>query len=618
MCGLAGFWTFDGGDKEALTRVSEGMARALHSRGPDSSGTWVDAAAGIGLGHTRLAVIDLTESGQQPMVSRSGRLVIAYNGEIYNARELRDELELSQWRGTSDTEVLLEACDAWGVEATLNRLNGMFAFVLFDQSERCLHLARDRVGIKPLYYGIQNGTLFFASQPKAILAHPDFRPHIDAAGLQSYLAFNTVAAPLSMFESLGKVMPGECVRISAGREIHRQQYWDLSRVVQAAKRDPLTDTREAEDAFEAILLDSVRKRMITDVPLGVFLSGGVDSSMIAALMKTAGASPLKTFTVGFSDARHDEAPYARAVAKHLQTDHTEVILGPSDALDIIPRIPQWYDEPFADSSQIPTCLVSRMAREHVTVCLSGDGGDELFAGYRVYQYGARLLRRINRTPWPARKAMAGAIGILPQALFDALPSRLNNLAFKLQKTRMILTERERHLQYQVMLNLHAATVPGWEAFGTMPDMGVMEMMQFIDTQRYLPNDILTKVDRASMAVSLEARVPLLDHRVVEFAWRLPTALRNQKSLLRSVLYKHVPRELIERPKTGFAMPVADWLRGPLREWATELLDPRKLSDTIDPEWVATQWGQHQRGSHDWQYSLWGVLMFQAWREAYDV
>jgi len=616
VCGIAGFWSFEEADAAELERVAMAMAATLHSRGPDTSASWTDARTGLGLGHTRLRVIDLSEAGAQPMRSHSGRWVIAYNGEIYNASELRDRLGQRRWRGTSDTEVMLEACEAWGVPEAASRANGMFAFAAFDMQSRRLHLARDRVGIKPLYFGLQNGVLLFASQPRALLAHPSFEPRIDNAVLPSYFAFNCVPAPLSIYESVGKVMPGEVVSISESAAVEHERYWDMRDVLREAAADPIADADGAVNGLEALLADAVGRRMVSDVPLGVFLSGGVDSSVVTALMQRHANRPVRTFTIGFDEEIHNEAPYAKAVASHLGTDHTEVYLGPQHARDVIPDLPQWYDEPFADSSQIPTYLVSRMAREHVTVCLSGDGGDEVFAGYRIYRYGADLLRRLHRIPRWLRTPTGIVAGAVPPAIAGAFPSHLKNLSFKLKKTGAILREKDAHMQYQAMLSIWGERVPGWERFDGMPALDPVEMMQFIDTQAYLPDDILTKVDRASMAVGLEARVPLLDHRLIDYSWRLPLRLRNRKALLKQVLFRHVPPQLIERPKSGFTIPVAQWLRGPLRDWAEDLLESPSLDEVVDARAVRRRWQQHQSQTHSWEHGLWGVLMLQAWRRAW--
>ena len=638
MCGLAGFFDASGRrDDAALTATVAAMTDSLRHRGPDDGGVWVEAAAGIALGHRRLSIVDLSPAGHQPMVSADGRFVIAYNGEIYNTEELRAELPGIPWRGHSDTEVLLEGCAAWGVAATARRLIGMFAFALWDRRERMLWLARDRLGIKPLYYGRFGDVFLFGSELKALRAHGEWPVEVERDALAAFLRHNYVPAPRSIYRGVAKLPPGTVLRVQPGGEPRLEAFWSLGEVAHAgiADRSTMSDA-EAADRLDALLRDAIGRRMVADVPLGAFLSGGVDSSAVVALMQAQSDRPVKTFTIGFHERGYDEARHAKAVAAHLGTEHTELYVEPSHALDIIPKLAEWYDEPFADSSQIPTFLVSEMTRRHVTVALSGDGGDELFAGYNRYFWGEALWRRLGRLPGGARRAGAGLLTALPPSawdrLFAAVPVRLRppQAGDKLHKLADVLRLPDQAALYRRLVSHWeepASLVPGaseagipWDLMADpkMPDF--VERMQRLDTVTYLPDDILTKVDRASMAVALEARVPLLDHRVVEFAWRLPMTQKirggDGKWLLRQVLHRYVPRELIERPKMGFGVPIDVWLRGPLRDWAEALLDERRLraEGFLDPAPIRRRWAEHLSGARNWQYPLWDVLMFQAWRE----
>ncbi len=637
MCGIAGYWNFAADSPaDALEGNAAAMANAIRHRGPDGCGTWADPAAGLALGHRRLSIIDLSDAGRQPMASASGRTLITYNGEVYNAPEIRRELEARHgiaFRGHSDTEVVLEACEAWGVEKAAKAFVGMFAFALWDREARALTLVRDRLGIKPLYWGRQGNRLFFASELKSLFAHPDWSPELDRAALTGFVNFNYVPAPRSIFSGIRKLEPGCLVTVTADEE-RPGRYWDLFEVVRQARADPLDlDDTAAADALEALLGDAVERRMVADVPLGAFLSGGIDSSVVVALMQARGSGPVKTFSIGFDEQGFDEAQHAKAVARHLGTEHHEQYVSPGDALDVIPGLAGMYDEPFADSSQIPTHLVSRLARRDVAVSLSGDGGDELFTGYNRYNVGVSLWRRIALAPRPLRRAAAAMILAVPPRAWDAaaarLPLRSSRVGDKAHKLAAVLNEPNSDAFYQRLVRFWddaASVVVGgqadpaglWsgDALRSMPDF--TERMQFIDTLTYLPDDILTKVDRASMAVSLEARVPILDHRVVEFAWRLPRhhKIRDGQSkwLLRQVLYRHVPRELVDRPKMGFGVPVGMWLRGPLRDWAEDLLSRRALLDTglFNPDPVRRRWREHLGERRNWEYSLWGIAMAQAW------
>lgn len=648
MCGIAGFLTASAPfERDRFIPQARAMADALHQRGPDAGDAWADAAAGIALGHRRLSILDLSAAGAQPMHSKCGRYVIIFNGEIYNFASLRAELTArgAQFVGHSDTEVLLEGFATWGVESTLKRANGMFALALWDRRERTLFFARDRLGEKPLYYGWQGGTLLFASELKALHAWPGFAPEIDRDALTLYLRHNYIPDPYCLYRGFRKLRPGTWVSFkhgTAGEMPEPRSYWSLAAAVAAGKREPLDLPREeAVSMLDAALRKSISERMVADVPLGAFLSGGIDSSTIVALMQAQSMRPVRTFSIGFAEAEYDEAPHAAAVARHLGTDHTELYVSPAEALAVIPRLAGIYDEPFADSSQIPTLLVSELARRHVTVAMSGDAGDELFAGYTRYALAVALWRRVARLPSGLRVLSARALTALTPRTWDALfrrcaplvPARLRyrSPGDKLHKLADLLALTEPMSMYlrlislwqtpeHVVINGHAPLTvlddPAIEGLG----IEFVERMMYLDTAHYLPGDILTKVDRASMAVSLEARVPFLDHEVVELAWRMPQAWKvhegQGKWVLRQVLGQYVPPALFERPKMGFGVPIDRWLRGPLRAWAEELLDERRLADAgyFNPAPIRAAWQAHLAGEQSLQYALWGILMFEAWRD----
>jgi asparagine synthase (glutamine-hydrolysing) len=613
------------------------MASTLQHRGPDDSGVWVDAAAGFALGFRRLSIIDLSPSGHQPMVSSSGRWVLVFNGEIYSFRELRDELaaEGHVFRGRSDSEVILEACEEWGVEAALKRFIGMFAMALWDRKERKLYLVRDRLGIKPLYYGWAGPSLVFGSELKALRAHPLFEPNVDRDALALFMRHNYVPAPYSIYSAARKLLPGHLLCITQDG-VQDTCYWDARKVAADGLRQPLTGgSEEIREELDFLLRDAVKRQMVADVPLGVFLSGGIDSSTVVALMQAQSAAPVRSFSIGFRETDYNEAEYARQVAKHLGTDHADLYVTPAETLDVIPRLPDLYDEPFGDSSQIPTFVVSQLTRRHVAVALSGDGGDELFAGYDRYFWTPAIWSRLGWVPPAIRRPIGVLLRTLPPAFWDSLACavpaqrRPRAVADKVARVARALTEGTPDFIYKQLISYWNGDRPVVKN-GATPDTilddrslqadvpAFLARMQFLDLVTYLPDDILAKVDRASMGVSLEARVPLLDHRVVEFAWRIPLAFRvrsgHGKWILRRVLERYVPSSLFERPKSGFSVPVGAWLRGPLREWAQELIDPRRIAEEgyLDPDLIHAKWMEHLSGKKNWEYHLWGVLMFQAW------
>jgi asparagine synthase (glutamine-hydrolysing) len=647
MCGIAGFWSPAGYHVPSARTALLAMTEQIRHRGPDDGDTWLDGAAGIALGFRRLAIIDLTPTGRQPMLSASGRYVIVFNGEIYNFRALRHDLERlgSRFRGRSDTEVLLAALEAWGVPGALERCNGMFAFALWDREARTLHLARDRAGEKPLYYGWLGSTFAFGSELKALRAHPDFAAPLDRDAIAMFLRRGYVPSPYCVYEGIRKLRPGARLAIRCDPATPRPAlepvpYWSARDVAERGLANPHPGPpEEAVQELDALLGDAVRTRMESDVPLGAFLSGGIDSSTIVALMQAQSGRPVRTFTIGFKDDANNEAPYAARIAQHLGTEHTELTLTPADALAIIPRLPEIYDEPFADTSQVPTFLVSQLARRHVTVCLSGDAGDELFGGYRRHRLGPAIWHGIRWLPVSWRRGAARVLAPGPTAgaaagVMNRLTRRLTgkrNLFERLRQTADMLPAESPAALYHYMMSLwknpetvvrgtcdlpvHATDTAQLPAFQRSPS----HVMMYLDTVAYLPDDILVKLDRASMAVSLEARVPLLDHRVIEFAWRLPLSLKLRgggKWIMRRVLDRYVPRRLVDRPKRGFHMPIADWLRGSLRPWAEELLDEKRLREggVIEPEPVRRKWQEHLTGVSRWDYHLWTVLMLQAWMD----
>ena len=644
MCGIAGILDRSMRRQDGrLAADAEAMARTLAHRGPDDDGVWADDAAGIALAHRRLAILDLSPGGRQPMLSTDGRWVISFNGEIYNYPELRLELEAAgrTFRGTSDTEVLCETIAAWGVDAALRRSNGMFACSIWDRRERTLHLARDRAGEKPLYYGWLGRRFVFGSELKAITSHPDFACEVDREALALYFRFKYVPAPWSIYAGIRKLLPGTVLTVgpdAAGLNEPRA-YWSLHDVIDRSNDAPFSGSdQDAVDEVERMLVDSVRLRLASDVPLGALLSGGIDSSTVVSCMQEASDRPVRTFTIGYGDVGYDEAKDAARVAAHLGTDHTELIVTADDALSVVPRLPQIYDEPFADSSQIPSVLVSELTRRSVTVALSGDGGDEVFGGYNRYAWIPRITRQVRHAPLPVRRAAGRLLAGIPPELWDRSiggplvprtwrPRIPAEKIAKLARAMPASSIREMYVRSVTHWPDPASLVGAREPMTTATDLAswadpmdpVAQMMR-IDTLTYLPDDILAKVDRASMSVALETRIPMLDHRLVELAWRLPLEMKIRggvtKWVLRQVLQRHVPSDLVARPKMGFGAPIGPWLRGPLRAWAEDLLSPDRLRRTgfLDEGEVRRVWAEHRSGRRDHRYLVWDVLMFEAWLE----
>ena len=645
MCGFAGLLTTYTGTDEELKAIATRMAAAVQHRGPDDVGVWTDAKAGIALSHRRLSIIDLSAAGHQPMHSAGGRFVIAYNGEVYNHLDMRAELEATglapAWQGHSDTETLLAAFEHWGLDATLTRTVGMFAFALWDTHTRTLHLARDRFGEKPLYYGWVNGTFVFGSELKALRAYPDFGNLINREALALYMRFCYVPAPHSIYQDIYKLEPGCALSIESGKaskqDLAPRRWWSLASVVESGAKYQVTDEVQAVLTLEQCLKDAVRLQSLADVPLGAFLSGGVDSSAIVALMQAQSTRPVKTFTVGFEEAGFDESPYARAVAEHLGTEHTELFVTAKEAQGVIHNLPMMYDEPFADSSQIPTHLVCRAARQQVTVALSGDAGDELFGGYNRYVWGPRIWDTLAWLPYSIRQTLAVAATRSPSNTWDQwghmlgvarCGERLQKLGRALHKTQSVddiyhnlVSEWRDPAQVVKVGNQYLEAVSVNRSNPNLNEPALR--MMYRDSMTYLPDDILCKVDRAAMAVSLETRVPFLDHRVAELAWQLPLDMKIRdgqgKWALRQVLYQYVPKTLIERPKAGFSIPIGQWLRGPLRDWAESLLSEQRLESEgyFYPAPIRAKWAAHLTGRHDHTASLWTVLMFQSWLESND-
>jgi len=643
MCGIAGALD-PRADRsgESLDRLASAMADALRHRGPDDGGSWVDADAGLAFGHRRLSILDLSSAGHQPMVSASGRWVVTYNGELYNFREIRQALEEAghRFRGSGDTEVLVAGLDRWGIARTLEAANGMFAMAIWDRETRTLHLARDRLGEKPLYYGWAGRALVFASELKAVRCHPDFAPKLNRAVLGAYLRHNCVPSPHSIYEGIWQLPPGHHLAVTSeqvtSRSLSSEPYWSMAATV--AQHRPEHSSGDVLGDVDRLLRDAVTLRMESDVPLGVFLSGGIDSSLVAAVMQASTCDKIKTFTVGFDDPSYDESASAAAVARHLGTDHHELRLEAAQVMAVIPDLPRVYDEPFADSSQIPTLLLSRFTRDHVTVALTGDGGDEVFGGYNRHAWVERIWQRSARVPLGVRRAAGRSLSALPPGVVDAcfsgaaraLPPRwrVRNPAIKLAKLASVVGAASPEEMYRTLVShwqdpdpLVLGEVPPVTTVlddpQAIPDLpSLLERMLYLDTVSYLPDDILTKVDRASMSVGLETRVPLLDHRLVELAWRLPPDVKIRagtgKWALRELLHRYVPAALVDRPKMGFGLPLGSWLRGPLRPWAEDLLSTLDTAAILDPAPIRSLWAAHLAGRVEASAPLWDVLAFQSW------
>ena len=647
MCGIAGFLQLQcRRSPERLRELASGMADSIRHRGPDDGGVWADADAGIALSMRRLAILDLSPAGHQPMTSSSGRYVIVFNGEIYNCEDLRRDVVAEngsiRFRGHSDTEVMLAAFECWGILESVQRFNGMFAFAVWDKSQRTLTLARDRFGEKPLYYSFVGSAFVFGSELKALRTFPGFSDSIDLGSVALFLRRNCIPAPYSIYAQTKKLPPATLLTVSATDFAPAlQSYWSLDEVAKAGRASPFGGTEEeAIEQLDALLRDAVRIRMYADVPLGAFLSGGIDSSTIVSLMQAQTGIPVRTFTIGLQDSEFDEASHAKCVAEHLKTDHTEFVVTPEEAMSVVPRLPEIYDEPFADSSQIPTFLVSQLARRYVTVSLSGDGGDENFGGYNRHLWVERLWNSFRPFPRALRRFVASSITLLSPDAWDALSRSLSSVlparfvhrmpGYKLHKLASLMDSGNTEEMYSRLTShwfhpeelLRSSNGPDTLADSDNHHFldNTSERMMLLDSMSYLPDDILVKLDRATMAVSLEGRVPLLDHRVAEFAWRLPLSFKvryhHGKWILRQVLYKYVPRELVERPKSGFGIPLASWLRGPLRDWAESLLDESRLRSggIFNAKPIRRAWAQHLSGRGSYEYQLWDVLMFQAWLE----
>jgi len=647
MCGITGF--FDPSIRH-VEPILKRMTDVLAHRGPDDEGHWYEKGTGIALGHRRLSILDLSPAGHQPMLSTSGQYVIVYNGEIYNHHRIRAELEQHShiaWRGHSDTEVVVEAFEAWGVVPAVQRFIGMFAIALWDRKERVLHLIRDRIGEKPLYYGMAGDALLFASELKSLRQYPKWAGAINRNALALYLRHNYIPAPYTIYEGIYKLEPGTLLSLplSSGKPLNRMEfspitYWSARDAAEQGLACPFEGSEEeAVNQLEKLLRDAIGQQMEADVPLGAFLSGGVDSSCIVSLMQAQSPRPVRTFTIGFHEEKYNEALHAKAVARHIGTDHTELYVSPSDALSVIPAIPSLYDEPFSDSSQIPTFIISKLTRQHVTVSLSGDAGDELFGGYNRYFWADDIWRKIGCLPRPARAILSRLLKAFSPGSWDSLFDRFTPVIPRRFRERRIgdqLHKLAEIVEAQHPFEMYHGLVSHWkhpsdvvlhssEPMTALTDHSrrlatndhILQMM-YMDLVTYLPDDILVKVDRAAMGVSLETRVPFLDHRVVEFAWRLPLSMKIRngqgKWILRQVLYKYVPPELIERPKTGFGVPIDSWLRVDLRDWAENLLDERRLRQEgfFNPQLIREKWEEHLSGARNWQYYLWDILMFQAW------
>ena len=641
MCGITGFWDSRHQlNPESRGQIAHSMGLTLQTRGPDSHGIWQHSYNGLVFSHRRLSIVDLSPTGHQPMVSHSGQTIVSFNGEIYNTSELRQELQDHGicFRGTSDTKVIVEGCEYWGVLKTAQKLWGMFAFSVWCEKTQRLYLVRDRVGKKPLYWGWINDTLFFGSQLKSFYKHPHWHGVIDQQALALYLRYNYVPTPYSIFRNIHKAEAGHVITIGQDKSVDAHPFWQLEQVVKQAEQNPfIGNDAEAISVTDELLRDTVKRRMMADVSLGAFLSGGVDSSLITALMQAQSTQPIKTFSIGFHEPEFNEAHHAKIVAEHLKTDHTELYLHAREAATIVPTIADWCDEPFADSSQIPTYLVSKLARGTVTVSLSGDGGDELFAGYNRYHGGYRIWKRISALPYFMRRGISKSIQKFSPELWQrwaqVIPTQYRPPHFgnKMHVLATMMNNKSQAGFYKMCVDVWSqpdkllkspidCPLHFIDTVDTTFLNHPVKKMQYWDILTYLMDDIMTKVDRASMAVSLEARSPFLDHRIIELSWQLPMVMKIRhgqgKWILRQVLNHYVPQSLIDRPKMGFGVPIGEWLKSDLKDWAGDLLNPQRLHDEniFNPHVITQHFNDHVRGQRDWKYKLWNILMFQQWRE----
>ena len=643
MCGIVGFIDNGGIDQEKAFALGKKMMNAISHRGPDKGGVWCESSEGLVLAHRRLSIVDLSDAGDQPMMSSHGRYVIVFNGEIYNHLAIRKQLDAEglapTWSGHSDTETILAAVEAYGLEKSLQKFVGMFAFALWDKKQRSLYLARDRVGEKPLYFGEQDNILFFSSELKALRKHPNFVSEVNRDALCLYLRHNYIPQPHTIYKNVFKLPPGNFVKLEKAAE--PKPYWSLVDVISNNYKTNTLSDNENLEILENALKEAVRLQMQSDVPLGAFLSGGVDSSLIVALMQEQSSKPVKSFSIGFENKEFNEAPFAKAVASHFQTDHHELYVTSKQARDVITELPKLFDEPFSDSSQIPTYLVSKLAKQHVTVALSGDAGDELFGGYNRYHFGSDVYNKMSIFPRAFRQLISSSVTTFSPTTWtnafnpvnSLLPKKIKqkNFGDRLHKFCEILGVESENEFYRILIS-HWSNPNSLVKGGREPENSITisrdfleglpfaEQMMFFDTLTYLPDDILVKVDRASMGVSLETRAPFLDHRIIELAWQLPLHLKinngQGKYCLREILFKRIPRSLIERPKMGFGVPLADWIRGPLYDWSEHLLDENRLKQSgyFDVKQIRAKFSEHISGKRNWQYHLWDILMFEAWRD----